>query len=414
MGMACCTRDQPLKTELVNSVLYHEEVYKGNNMEIANPELKYEIVKMVKTKEDIYLDNLFNHLYQKYKRKIKKITFIELYNLALVYKENQSNSPYIIYDMRRLNEQKEDFLKKMKHINYTYNQLQNLQDKKLENFKKFLNNKIIIFIISEKLFSNDNAKKKKETPIDIVNLFTNYNINFDVCILNSTLNLKESSPLFIKLHELINAKEYEILPYISFCYRHMNTLYIDGFIFMAFNYNKNIFNFENLIKAIKKTNEIPSFENLFLRYMNITTMICIDNNSENAKSFKNMEYQYKNTVYKEFFVSWNDALNKPDNIFTICDWLKVEISKGHSVYINIENFNHKSWDWFLLYVLIMCLVIKVPPEDIIKYLFMKFIYIANFENYTKSYMRSKEEEFFEALCDYGIYAVEKEKNLTDS
>ena len=61
-----------------------------------------------------------------YEGKTKKISQIELYNLTIYFKDNYTKSEYLLYDMRRSSEQKEDYIKKMNHINYTYSQIKNI------------------------------------------------------------------------------------------------------------------------------------------------------------------------------------------------------------------------------------------------------------------------------------------------
>ena len=65
---------------------------------------------------------------KKKKKKVGTISLIELFNLAIYNKESFRNNEYIIYDMRRSSEQKEDFLKRIKHINYTYEQIKNIKN----------------------------------------------------------------------------------------------------------------------------------------------------------------------------------------------------------------------------------------------------------------------------------------------
>ena len=154
---ACCTREQTAQiNELENSVHYNaEEIINTGVDYLSKPELKFEIIKLKKSPEDIQLDLILNNIQNSFQIKTKKISLIEIYNLTIYFKDNYTQSEYLLFDMRRSAEQKEDFLKKMNHINYTYKQIKDMKDKKLENFRTFLDNKKIIFIISEKHLSKE-------------------------------------------------------------------------------------------------------------------------------------------------------------------------------------------------------------------------------------------------------------------
>ena len=73
----------------------------------------------------------------------------------------------------------------MKHINYTYNQIKEINGQKLENFRNFLENKKIIFIISERYLKKE--KRPKGAPFEIINLLFNINKNLNIYLLDSPL-----------------------------------------------------------------------------------------------------------------------------------------------------------------------------------------------------------------------------------
>jgi hypothetical protein len=75
------------------------------------------------TEEDNELLKIIVNMKNTFKGKVNTISIIELFNLAIYNKESFKNNDYIIFDMRRSNEQKEEFLKRIKHINYTYDQI---------------------------------------------------------------------------------------------------------------------------------------------------------------------------------------------------------------------------------------------------------------------------------------------------
>ena len=221
----CCSREQTQENELLNVINYTaEDIINLGRDYCEKPELKYETIKLVKTPEETQLDLIIDNIQKLFRDKTKKISKIELYNLAIYFKDNHTESEYLVYDTRRSAEQKEDFLKKMNHINYTYTQIKSITGKKRENFQYFLNNKIIIFIISERFLNKD--YKSKVTPIEIINLLFNINNNMNIYLLDSSLNEPEISNTFIKLINFLGDKSYEKLPYILFCYKQFTTFSI--------------------------------------------------------------------------------------------------------------------------------------------------------------------------------------------
>ena len=370
--------------------------------------MKHEEIKLIKTPQEKQLDLIINGIQNLYEGKTKKISQIELYNLTIYFKDNYTKSEYLLYDMRRSSEQKEDYIKKMNHINYTYSQIKNISGVKKDKFRTFLDNKIIIFIISEKILKKDG--KNKSTPKDIINTLFKINDNIKIYLLDSILSEKETPIIFIKLLSFLGEKSYEILPYILFYYRHVSTFYIDGYIFINFiNKNKTLFSFESLINELNKNNEL-SFENKFLKEMNITSMISIDNNDEinyennvqpNQENFevKVIENQYKKAFYKNIYCSKKSILKNKNKIKEICDWLRNEVLKGHSIYINIDNYenNNETGDesnnnniknnWIFVVIVFLTYIVKVNYLEIVNYLKEKINYIQNISEIIDFYLR---------------------------
>ena len=388
---ACCTREQTQTYEILNSVNYsNEEIINKGIDSLSKPELKYEIIKLVKTPEEIQLDLIINTIQNTFGEKTKKISQIELYNLTIYFKDNYTESEYLLYDQRRSIEQKEDFIKKMKHINYTYNQIKDINGKKLENFRNFLDNKKIIFIISEKFLKKE--KLTKGTPFEIVNLLFNINDNLNIYLLDSPLIESEMPTIFLKLLSFLSDKSYEILPYILFCYRHVTTFYIDGYIFINF-LNKNLFSFEFLINELRAEKDDFSFENKFLKEMNIFSMINIDNNS--SSEYKVNQNQYKNLIFKNINCSKFSLRKNRSDILEICDWLRNEISKGHSIYINVDNYDEKRKDWIYVIIVLLTYIVRVNYLEIVHYLKEKINFIINISEDIESCLKSNEfEEIF--------------------
>jgi len=176
---ACYTREQTQANELLNSVHYTTEEVINTGVDIlSKPELKYEEIKLIKTPQEMQLNLIINGIQNQYEGKAKKISHIELYNLTIYFKDNCIKSEYLLFDMRRCSEQKEDYIKKMNHIIYTYSQIKNINGAKKDKFRIFLNDKIIIFIISEKILKKDD--KNKSTPKEIINTLFKINENIKI------------------------------------------------------------------------------------------------------------------------------------------------------------------------------------------------------------------------------------------
>lgn len=384
----CCAREQTQAFEILNSVNYSNEEIINNGIDsLGKPELKYDIIKLVKTPEEVQLDLIINQIQNTFKDKSKKISQIELYNLTIYFKDNYTESEYLLYDSRRSIEQKEDFIKKMKHINYTYNQIKEISGKKLENFKNFLDNKKIIFIISDKFLQKE--KRKQGTPFEIINLLFQINQNFTVYLLDTPLIDLEMPNIFLKLLTFLGDKSYDDLPYILFCYRHVTTFYIDGYIFINF-LNKKIFSFESLINELRLEKNEFSFENKFLKEMNISGMINIDNSS--ANEFKINEIQYKKYIFRNINCNKFSLIKNKNDIKELCDWLRIEISNGHCIYINIENYNETRNDWIFVIIVILTYIVRVNYKEIANYLKEKINYIDNISQNIDNCLQSNEFE----------------------
>ena len=375
MGL-CCTKEQTQINELINSFPNsNDDIIQETKLDsFSISELRLETVKSIKTSEEKELDLIIHNIQSIFEEKTKKISQIELYNLAIYYKDNYTQSNYFIYDTRKSIEQKEDYLKKMNHINYTYNQIKNIKNEKLEKFKNFLNNKKIIFIISEKYLNKEN-RIGKATPFDIVNSLFNINSNLTIYLLNNILNENETPKLFLNLISFLNDKSSLNLPFILFSYRHVTTFFKEGYVFINFS-DDIIFSFESLIDELNSDKKILNFENNFLNEMNINYIINIDNDSKNKYKIK--EYKNKNKIYKNINVSKLSILENKNDFLKLCESIRNEIiNKGYSIYINIENYDEENNEWVYVIIIFMTYIIQVNYLEIANYLRQKINFIKN-------------------------------------
>ena len=295
--------------------------------------------------------------------------------------------------MRRSSEQKEEFLKRIKHINYTYDQIKKIKNtNKYSKLKSFINNKKIIIIISDYYLNpknnEENYRKVDEYPLILCQFLYDINSSISFKILNFRLSQTE------KLSHIKNIEEYlsvfhsdEILPFILFSYHHVTNLIKEGYFFLNFSTEK-IFSFGNYIDYLNKReiNDIneneETIKNKIIDDMNITCIINIE--EKNEVYLKVNEFQSKNNIYKEINIKKNEIIKKKEKIKEIKTWLKQEVIKGHSCFFNVintstEEENVQINDWIFVVIIIIALVTEINYESIINYFKEKIIYIDNID-----------------------------------
>ena len=195
--------------------------------------------------------------------------------------------------------------------------------------------------------------------------------------------------IFLKLVSLLGDKSYDDLPYILFCYRHVTTFYIDGYIFINF-LNKKIFSFDSLIYELRLEKNEFSYENKFLKEMNISGMINIDNSS--VSEFKINQSQYKKNIFKTINCTKFSLIKNKNDIKELCDWLRIEIANGHSIYINVENYNETRNDWIFVVIIFLTYIVRVNHIEIANYLKEKINFIENITQNIDDCIKSNEFE----------------------
>ena len=394
---SCCTINQDKNTEVKNNFEYMETENNNILLNLTKSELKLEQSFLELSEEDIELGKIINKLKYLYKDKIKVFTEIELINLAIYSKDNNNNK-YLIFDMRVSLEQKENYLKKINHINYTFDQIRNIRKiKKFEILQNFIDNKNIVVISAKKFLSLSYKKDKNENDdfvIEICNLLYIINNNINFKILNSCLDKpEEKKEKFVDYLSLYYSLYF--IPYILFTYKHLTTFYKEGYFFLNFT-NEQLFYIEKYIKVLNdiKDNETKdkftdrlneeSVKYKFLNDMNVTSIINIDN--ELKTSFDIKDYQYQRYSFKEIYLNKNDLNMEINKINDLIVWIKKEINKGHSCYFNILNYElnfleNESQDnnWIFIVIFILLMVTEVEYYEVINYLTEKMIYLDNVE-----------------------------------
>ena len=412
---SCCTINYEKNLEVKNNF---EQIETENNNAITNltkSELKFEPIQYEISDEDIELGKIINKLKYLYKDKIKVFTEIELINLAIYSKEKSDNN-YLIFDMRISLEQKENYLKKIKHINYTFDQIRNIKKiNKYELLQNFIDNKDIIVITAKKYLSPQYKKDKNDNEdytLEICNLLYLINNNINFKLLNSCLDKpEEKKDKFVDYLSLYYS--YDFLPYILFTYKHMTTFYKEGYFFINFT-NDQLFTLDKYIKILNEINKEEhqekytdrlNEENIkykFLNDMNVTAIINIDN--ELKTSFDIKDCQYKKNIFKEIFLNKNDLKIEMNKINDLIIWMKKEISKGHSCYFNIVNFDMNFLEndtqdnnWIFNIIFIILMVTEVEYFEVINYLKEKMIY---FDDIEQIFENINKEEIIDLITKY--------------
>ena len=401
----CCARQQDMSFDKMNSFQYSvDDIIRVN--QDSKPELFLEggnSPNPQTKQEDIELLKIIVNMKNTFKGKVSTISIIELFNLAIYNKESFKNNDYLIFDMRRSNEQKEEFLKRIKHINYTYDQIKKIKNtNKFSKLKTFINNKKIIIIISEYYLNpknnEENYRKVDEYPLILCQFLYDVNNSISFRILNCCLSQKEKISYMNKFEEYLSVfHSDEIVPYILLSYNHVTNLIREGYFFINFSQEK-IFSFENYIdflekKNLKEENNIntendDSIKDKLLNDMKISCIINL-NSEEKNENMEIKEFKNKKNVFKEIYMKKNDFISNKEKIIEIKAWLRQEVIQGHSCFFNIlnnlneeheENINeneNETNDWICVIIIIICLVIEVDYESVINYFKEKIIYIDN-------------------------------------
>ena len=413
---SCCTTNYEKNLEVKNNFEHIETETNNIIANLTKSELKFEQINYEISDEDIELGKIINKLKYLYKEKIKVFTEIELINLAIYSKENSDND-YLIFDMRLSLEQKENYLKKIKHINYTFDQIRNIKKiNKYELLQNFIDNKDIIIITAKKYLSPQYKKDKNENEdytIEICNLLYIINNNIQFKLLNSCLDKpEEKKDKFVNYLSLYYS--YDFLPYILFTYKHVTTFFKEGYFFINFT-NELLFNINKYIKVLNEINNEEHQEKYsdrlneenvkykFLNDMSVTTIINIDN--ELKTSFDIKEKDYKRNSFKEIFLNKNDLNIEMNKISELILWMKKEILRGHSCYFNIVNYDvnflendAQDNNWIFIIIFILLMVTEVEYFEVINYLKEKMIYFDEIEQVLNESINK--EEIIELITKY--------------
>ena len=166
-------------------------------------------------KQEIFYKNINDAILNTNNSKIDTINIESLWNISKYYKQDFTNCPYILYDLRKKENKVENFLKKYKCINYNIGEIKTFNGNRLKLFKNFIRNKNIIIIPQ-----NQSISELKKISNFIESLSGEIVNNQKYFILTDILNIKdEDIPEFFynyKLYKKFDDKDFEYYPNIFF------------------------------------------------------------------------------------------------------------------------------------------------------------------------------------------------------
>ena len=206
-------KSQPIPFESFPHLLSHE---RSSNMFKINTFLtNKEDIPDYFLKQEIFYKNINDIILNSKNNKIETINIESLWNISKYYKQDFTNCPYILYDLRKKENKVENFLKKYKCINYNINEIKTFNGNRLKLFKNFIRNKNIIIIPQNQSI---NELKKISNFIESLNGEIVNNQKF--YILTDILNINEEDiPDFFygyKLYKKFDDKDFENYPNIFF------------------------------------------------------------------------------------------------------------------------------------------------------------------------------------------------------
>ena len=195
-------------------------------------------------KQEVFYKNINDVILSSNNNKIDTINIESLWNISKYYKQDFTNCPYILYDLRKKELKVENFLKKYKCINYNINEIKTFNGNRLKLFKNFVRNKNIIIIPQ-----NQSINELKKISNFIESLTGEIANNLKFYILTDILNIKEEDiPDFFynyKLYKNFDDKDFEFYPNIFFPLSNIKYLNNFNYIYIQQKENESQFYLSN-------------------------------------------------------------------------------------------------------------------------------------------------------------------------
>ena len=206
-------KSQKIPFDNLPHILNHER--SSNMFKISSFLTNKEDIPDFFLKQEIFYKNINDAILNTNNSKIDTINIESLWNISKYYKQDFTNCPYILYDLRKKENKVENFLKKYKCINYNIGEIKTFNGNRLKLFKNFIRNKNIIIIPQ-----NQSISELKKISNFIESLSGEIVNNQKYFILTDILNIKdEDIPEFFynyKLYKKFDDKDFEYYPNIFF------------------------------------------------------------------------------------------------------------------------------------------------------------------------------------------------------
>lgn len=409
MGV-CCTGKQ-FKSEYKNDeVIKTNTMTKGiKNNSFQNAGINYEIQQNIL---NINLNQLItsinaimNHSprlleddeYNKFNTTfpINKTNIEYLWNVFIEFKDDFTSCNIINLDFRK--NKLENFLIKMKKINYTKQEMINLSADKLENFKRYLKNKIIIVILENEMI---------EDLSQIIECFFLHQFNISsIKILDTSLNMEIMPMIEKKIINTLDLHNCDDYPFILLSFRYMSHIKLDNYIFyqkVNITQIKNSSHYKFIPEYLsnnKLNKEDPYL--LFWNDFNLNFILIISNGvfSEITSDFKRCktDNEKKAEIITTCCLSFTTLSDRPKALSCVLDKVKQEVTMNHSILVQIDDtFTEETTFEFLL--LFFSKVASLPIRLIIEYLSLNLPFIHN----VKSMYTQRQKEINEMLNSYGF------------
>ena len=126
-------KSQPYTFDNIHKILNHER--SSNMFKISAFLTNKENIPNFFLKQEIFYKNINDVILNSNNSKIDTINIESLWNISKHYKQDFTNCPYILYDLRKKEFKVENFLKKYKCINYNINEIKTFSGNRLKLFK---------------------------------------------------------------------------------------------------------------------------------------------------------------------------------------------------------------------------------------------------------------------------------------
>lgn len=327
---------------------------------------------------------------------INKTNIECLWNVFIEYKEDFTTCNIVNLDLRKA--KPENFLKKMKKINYSFDEMMLMRHDRIENFKRYLSNKEVIVILE-----ND----KLDDLSKIIQFFIEQQFNISsLKILNSNLNTEVMSLTEKTILNTLDLQKIDYYPYMLLSLRYLSHFQSENYIFF---HKVNVANIKNTSKYKFIPEYISNYklskDDPYLSFWIDFKVNCILRVSNCAFSESKIDFKHcktdnavKNAANSILLcISFTSIQDRPKALNGIFDIVKREINMKQSIIIQMDESFAEDIMFEFMILLIMSIT-SLPIKMIIGYLRSNVPFIHNVE----ALYLEKEKEINEILKIYEL------------